>query len=55
MDRRISWLFLACIGRDQLQFFPRFTFGIPELDSGIEVVPVLIGAFGIFTISSLAS
>jgi putative tricarboxylic transport membrane protein len=40
-------LFLACIGRDRLQFFPRFTFGIPELDSGIEVVPVLIGAFGI--------
>ncbi len=40
-------LFLACVGRDQLQFFPRFTFGIPELDSGVEVVPVLIGAFGI--------
>ncbi len=40
-------LFLACIGRDQLQFYPRFTFGIPELESGIEVVPVLIGAFGI--------
>ena len=40
-------LFLATIGRDQLQFYPRFTFGIPELDSGIEVVPVLIGAFGI--------
>jgi len=40
-------LFLACVGRDRLQFFPRFTFGIPELDSGIEVVPVLIGAFGI--------
>lgn len=40
-------LFLACVGRDQLQFFPRFTLGIPELDSGIEVVPVLIGAFGI--------
>lgn len=40
-------LFLACIGRDLLQFYPRFTFGIPELDSGIEVVPVLIGAFGI--------
>ncbi len=40
-------LFLACIGRDQLQFFPRFTYGIPELESGIEVVPVLIGAFGI--------
>jgi putative tricarboxylic transport membrane protein len=40
-------LFLACVGRDKLQFFPRFTFGIPELDSGVEVVPVLIGAFGI--------
>lgn len=40
-------LFLACIGRDLLQFYPRFTFGFPELDSGIEVVPVLIGAFGI--------
>lgn len=40
-------LFLACIGRDQLQFFPRFTFGYSELESGIEVVPVLIGAFGI--------
>jgi putative tricarboxylic transport membrane protein len=40
-------LFLACVGRDRLQFFPRFTFGIPDLESGIEVVPVLIGAFGI--------
>lgn len=40
-------LFLACVGRDRLQFFPRYTFGIPELDSGVEVVPVLIGAFGI--------
>jgi putative tricarboxylic transport membrane protein len=40
-------LFLACVGRDRLQFFPRFSFGIPELESGIEVVPVLIGAFGI--------
>ena len=40
-------LFLACIGRDLLQFYPRFTYGIPDLESGIEVVPVLIGAFGI--------
>lgn len=40
-------LFLAVVGRDRLQFFPRFTFGISQLDSGIEVVPVLIGAFGI--------
>ena len=40
-------LFLACIGRDSLQFFPRYTMGFMELESGIEVVPVLIGAFGI--------
>ncbi len=40
-------LLLACIGRDHLQFFPRFTFDMSELDGGIEVVPVLIGAFGI--------
>ncbi len=40
-------LALACIGRDRLQFYPRYTFDIPALDGGIEVVPVLIGAFGI--------
>jgi putative tricarboxylic transport membrane protein len=40
-------LFMACVGRDLLQFYPRFTFGFSELDSGVEVVPVLIGAFGI--------
>ena len=40
-------LFLACVGRDLLQFYPRYTFGFSELDSGIEIVPVLIGAFGI--------
>jgi len=40
-------LFLAIIGRDRLQFFPRFTFGVSQLDGGLEVVPVLIGAFGI--------
>jgi putative tricarboxylic transport membrane protein len=40
-------LFLAMIGRDNLQSFPRFTFGFAQLDGGLEVVPVLIGAFGI--------
>jgi len=40
-------LFLAVIGRDSLQFYARFTFGFSQLDGGIEVVPVLIGAFGI--------
>jgi putative tricarboxylic transport membrane protein len=34
-------------GGIMLQFFPVSPSGIPELDSGVEVVPVLIGAFGI--------
>jgi len=40
-------LFLSVIGRDRLQFYPRFTFGYSELDGGLDIVPVLIGAFGI--------
>ncbi len=40
-------LFLSLVGRDRLQSFPRFTFGLPQLDSGIDVVPILLGAFGI--------
>jgi putative tricarboxylic transport membrane protein len=34
-------LFLALVGRDRLQSFPRFTMGLAQLDSGIDVVPVL--------------
>ena len=36
-------LFLAMIGRDSLQFYPRFTLGFSQIEGGIEVVPVLIG------------
>ncbi len=46
-------LFLSVIGRDSLQVYPRFTLGMTQLDSGIEVVPVLIGAFGIPQIMSV--
>ncbi len=46
-------LFLATVGRDALQFYPRFTFGISRLEGGLEVVPVLIGAFGIPQIISV--
>jgi putative tricarboxylic transport membrane protein len=46
-------LFLAVVGRDGLQFYPRFTFGMPQLEGGLEVVPVLIGAFGIPQIISV--
>jgi putative tricarboxylic transport membrane protein len=40
-------LALSTIGRDPLMFYPRYTFGMPALDLGLEVVPVLIGAFAI--------
>ncbi len=40
-------LFMATIGRDTLQFFPRYTMGMSELEGGLDLVPVLIGAFGI--------
>ena len=40
-------LWLACIGQEPLQTFPRYTQDFPALQGGIEVVPVLIGAFGI--------
>ncbi len=40
-------LFIATVGREGLQFYARFTFGMSQLEGGIEVVPVLIGAFGI--------
>jgi putative tricarboxylic transport membrane protein len=46
-------LFFATIGRDPLQSYPRFTFGMSQLDNGMEVVPVLIGAFGIPQIISV--
>jgi len=40
-------IFLSTVGRDGLQFYPRFTFGLSDLDGGLDVIPVLIGAFGI--------
>lgn len=40
-------LWMSTIGRDGLQFYPRFTFGIADFDGGLDIVPVLIGAFGI--------
>lgn len=40
-------LWLSTIGQEQLQTFPRYTQDFTELQGGISVVPVLIGAFGI--------
>ena len=38
-------LLIATIGLDPIVVTPRFTFGLLELEKGIDVVPVLIGVF----------
>lgn len=40
-------LLLTTIGLDQISGIPRFTFGRPELLSGLGLVPVMIGLFGV--------
>lgn len=38
---------LATVGMDPVSSFPRFTFGLNQLTQGIELVPVVMGLFGI--------
>jgi putative tricarboxylic transport membrane protein len=40
-------LLLASVGIETLQGYQRFTFGIPRLTGGIDVVPVILGAFAL--------
>lgn len=40
-------LFLATIGTDALTGAARFTFGVAELRSGVDFIPILIGLFGV--------
>lgn len=40
-------LAVAFIGRDPINFAPRFTLGIPELRDGLEVIPVVIGLLAV--------
>ncbi|NLN15919.1 MAG: C4-dicarboxylate ABC transporter permease [Firmicutes bacterium] len=40
-------LFVACIGVDLATGYPRFLMGMPNLLSGVEFVPILIGLFGL--------
>ncbi len=40
-------LLIASIGLDPISSVPRFTFGVMDLYSGINVIPVLIGLFAI--------
>jgi putative tricarboxylic transport membrane protein len=40
-------VFIALVGIDMIQARERFTFGIPSLKSGINVIPAMIGFFAI--------
>lgn len=40
-------LLMAMVGRDAIQGYPRFTFGLVELMDGIEPIPVLLGGFAL--------
>lgn len=40
-------MLIGCIGLDVMNGAPRFTFGIMELESGIKLIPAMIGLFSI--------
>jgi putative tricarboxylic transport membrane protein len=40
-------LTIAMVGIDPIQAYPRFSFSIDQLSSGIQFIPVLIGLFGV--------
>jgi TctA family transporter len=40
-------LLIACIGMENPAGTPRFTFGLPELLSGVEVIPAMVGLFAV--------
>jgi putative tricarboxylic transport membrane protein len=40
-------LLLAAVGMDPMTAYPRFTMGIAEILSGFELLPILIGIFGL--------
>lgn len=43
----LGGLLLGVVGRDAVTDVPRFTFGLSELQGGIDLIPVAIGVFGI--------
>ena len=40
-------MLIGCVGLDVMNGTPRFTFGIMELESGIKLIPAMIGLFSI--------
>ncbi len=47
-------ILFAMVGSAPIDAFPRFTFGIRELDAGFNILPVLIGLFAISEILATA-
>jgi putative tricarboxylic transport membrane protein len=39
-------LLIAMVGQESLHAYPRFTYGFRELEGGLGLLPVLVGAFG---------
>ena len=48
-------VFIGTIGLDLITGIPRFTFGLIELEDGIQFVPALIGMFSIAQVMTFAS
>lgn len=48
----LAGLFISTVGIENIQGSERFTFGIPALTSGFDLIPVLIGVFAIAEILS---
>ncbi len=45
-------LLVAMIGMETLHAYQRFTFGIPALGGGVDLIPAMVGAFGLAEILS---
>jgi len=45
-------LMVAMIGMETLHAYQRFTFGIPALGGGVDLIPAMVGAFGLAEILS---
>lgn len=46
----IIGILLAFVGMEAIQGYPRFTFGILELNAGFSIIPVLVGTYGLVEI-----
>jgi putative tricarboxylic transport membrane protein len=48
-------LAIATVGLDAISFVQRYTFGVIQLTQGIELVPVVMGLFGVAEVLTVAS